>query len=37
MRKRLFVPVLAFLAGIIVALAKFRETRGTGRRGDRDA
>ena len=35
MRKRLFLPVTAFLAGIIVALAKIRQTRGTGRRGDR--
>ena len=34
MRKRLFLPVTAFLAGIIVALAKIRQNRGTGRRDD---
>lgn len=34
MRKRLFLPVTAFLAGIIVALAKIRQDRGIGRRGD---
>lgn len=34
MRKRLFIPVTAFLAGIIVALAKIRQNRGIGRRDD---